>query len=199
MNTLFFCFVILRTKIKLKSWVCDVSPVNSDLPTLWAGAKIWQVSKTLNPNLLITDGAAVHPYFLSPWEDKWHRKTDKWTFPLSTFFNGKQQKNGCFSSKKKKKKSPLPNTLLASHPSRLAAPGCTSHFSTESFWGKKIYLLAPSNNVRLFGCVWILSERSWATVQKRKTICQLLSFILKHFFHPVSYDKHFDCYSRRNK
>lgn len=88
------------------------------------------------------------------------------------FFIGNQQKknkkNGCFSSKKQKKKSPFPSTLSASHLARLSAPGCTSHFSTESFLGKKIYFLAQSHNVRLFGCVWILSKQFWATVQKKK-------------------------------
>lgn len=142
-------------------------------------------------SLVITGGAAV-PFHLLVYTGK-KSNVEKWA--NRHFQHQPEKKNGFFISNQKKK-SPLPSRLLASYPTRLWTPGCTSRFSTESFWRKKINFLAGSNTVGLFGCVWILSKRSWATVQKKKkAVSLLLSFILKHFFHPVSYDKHFDCYS----
>lgn len=160
-------FLILPPKAKLKSQVCDVLLVNSDFPVVCVCATMRQVSKRLDSSLVITGGAAV-PLFLVFTGKKSNR--EKWANRHfhHQLFSAVTRKKMDFSLVKRKKKSPLPNRLLASYPTRLWTPGCTSRFSTESFWRKKINFLAGSNTVGLFGCVWILSKRSWATVQKKK-------------------------------
>lgn len=103
--------------------------------------------------------------------------------------------------KKKQTKNPthLPNTLLASHPTRLSAPGCTSIFPQNQFEERKSTSW-PDQTMRdsLGVSELILNSPGQLYKKKKKAVSQLLSFILKHFFHPVSYDKHFDCYSERN-
>lgn len=129
------------------------------------------MSKRLDSSLVITGGAAV-PFHLLVYTGK-KSNVEKWT--NRHFQHQPEKKNGFFISNQKKK-SPLPSRLLASYPTRLWTPGCTSRFSTESFWRKKINFLAGSNTVGLFGCVWILSKRSWATVQKKKKKKQSLCY-----------------------